>query len=247
MENLMRIREPLAWAVVVLSALMLVYQALQILWYMVAGVEWYQVGDSAWPPIAIDWIFGWQGVDYPLLLVLVVVAAGCWFPPAVTRARAIALAAAWVATVSVALPWAVVAFALLVSPRAALTSVTVLDWWAWVSLLRPLIITGLGVVAAVALWALARRPAEADESEDEPAAEADRVALEEAEDANPTVWKPTEATGAVWRTADEAATGAPGARFLEPGNPDSPGAEWADDAPRAEAGPPDDWRPPANS
>lgn len=243
MENLIRIREPLAWAMVVLSALMLVYLGVELVWYSLAGMEWYQVGDRSMPPISIGWIFGWQGVDYALLLVLVVAVAGCWFPPVVARARTIALAAAWVTTVTVALPWLVLAFALLVWPRAALASVMLPEWWSWLGLLHPAVATGVGVVAAIALWALARPPAEQDES-DELAAELDPAEPDEAEDEHPTVWKPSEATGTVWRTADEAAAGAPGSRFLDP---EKTSPEWADDASRPEAGRPDDWRPPTNS
>ncbi|MCW5954756.1 MAG: hypothetical protein KIT69_21080 [Propionibacteriaceae bacterium] len=246
MENLMRIREPLAWAIVVLSALLLVYQGLQIAWYMVAGIEWYQVGDSVAPPISISWIFGWQGIDYVLMLVLFLAVAGCWIAPAVARARTMTLTAAWIASVAVALPWAVVAFALLVSPLAALASVTPMGGWGWAGLLYPLITTGVGAVAAIALWALARRPAEESESSDEPDAEAGPAELDEAEAENPTVWKPAEATGTVWRTADEAAAGAPGVRSLESGETAPAGAEWAEEAVRPEPGTSGDWRPPTS-
>ena len=260
MENLIRIREPMAWAMVVLAALMLVFQGVQLVWYLGAGVVWYPVGDGTSPPISIDWIFGWQGVDYALLLVLVVAVAACWLAPVVARARAIALAAAWVTTVTVALPWLVVAIALLVSPLAATSSLVRLDWWAGLSLLHPLITTGVGVVVATALWARGPRPAAgggggAHVPADAPAPPA--AAPDPDEDERATIWKPSEATGTVWRTADEAAAGAPGSRSLG-GGTTPPAAESADDLFRPQAGPADDalrretgsvddWRPSANS
>lgn len=242
MENLMRIREPLAWTMVVLSALMLAYQAIQITWYLIASVEWYPVGDSVRPPLSISWIFGWQGVDYALMLALFVAVAGCWFAPVIQRARTIALVAAWVTTVTVAMPWVVIALTLLVSPASALNTMGPWEWWMPLGLLHPLITTGVGVVAAVALWALARRPAGPEESEDESDAEAGPA---EPDAEKPTVWKPAEATGTVWRTADEAASGAPGSRSLESGTTGSAGAERSGDAPRPEPATGEEWRPPS--
>ena len=251
MENLMRIRGRLAWALVVLAVLTLAFQVVQLTWYLQESVHWYSEGSgSREVTISISWVFGWQGVDYALMLALVVAAAACWVSPAVPRARGIALAAAWTATLTVALPWAAVVFSLLISPETALGSVfSSWEWWLSVSLLHPLITSGVGVVAAIALWALARRPAEQVEDEDRPDGEAesaDTAELDAAEDEHPTVWKPSDATGTVWRTADEAAAGAPGSRSLASGKTSS-GTEWAQDASRLEPGPSDDWRPPANS
>ncbi len=249
MENLMRIREPLAWALVGLAAVSFVLQAVQIVWYLLESVQWYTVGGGDGRLISISWIFGWQGSDHALLLALIVAVVGCWAAPAVPRARPIALTAAWIATGTVAFPWLVVALGLLTWPSSVLTSEAPWEWWMSIGLLPPLIATGVGVVAAIALWALARRPPEESEDEDEGEDEgepADPRELDEAEEEHPTVWKPAEATGTVWRTADEAAAGAPGARSLEPGRTASPGAEWADETDPPEPGPSDDWRPPSS-
>lgn len=249
MENLIRIREPLAWALMVLAALTLAFQAVQIVWYLLESVQWYTVGgDTGGPSVSINWIFGWQGVDYALMLALVAVVAGCRVGPAVPRARTIALMTAWIASLTVALPWVVVGLSLLVAPSSALGSLQPWEWWMSVSLLHPLITSGVGVVAAIALWALARPSAAEDEVEDdggdEPQSD-DPAQLDGGEEEHPTVWKPAEATGTVWRTADEAAAGAPGARSLDSPKTAPMGAEWAHDAPQPDAGSSDDWRPPS--
>lgn len=234
MENLKRIREPLAWALITLSGLSLLMLILQFSMYLL---------DSE---VIFGWVLGLQTVDYGLTFALVAVAWVCALAPAVPRARTIALVAAWVVALTTALPWAF----------AVLSLLTPAGWPAWISewsswqlmgLLYPLVNTGVGVVAAIALWALARSPEPAEDDVDEETEPADQGAAVDEPAGDPTVWRSDQATGSVWRTADEAATGAPGTTSLgvigtggqaasPPAEPGLPGAS-ADDA----------WRPPASS
>lgn len=260
MENLKRIREPLAWTLVVLTGLSLAYQIFQLAGYVTSGVLVYQVGGGVTVQVGgdsrpgvdttIGWLLNLQDVDTALLLALVAAVAGCHAAPTVPRARAIGQAAAWVVTLMVALPWVVVAVGLLVWPSATLTE-SGWDALALPSLLAALVDAGVAVVAVIALWALARRPPEVDEGDEEPDSDEDPDGAAElaepdaAADENPAIWKPAEATGTVWRTADEAAAGAPGARSLEPGKVTSAGAEGTDQTIRPRPDPADDWRPSA--
>ena len=236
METLKRIREPLAWAMVVLAALWLAYQIANQVTTQLYVLD---PEDGHTVTVVVTWaLVSINRVELSLLLGLVLAAVGCAATPATPRSRAIALAAAWVATLSVALPW-LVGLGSAVQWRPE--DVTVVSGWDVTSPLDfvvPLLETAVGVVAAIALWALARRP-----SDDEPD-EGDGIAIEAdpAHDPAPpdpaTVWRPSEATGTVWRTADEAAAGVPGIHAT------GSGAEWAEHAVAPEAAPADDWRPP---
>mgnify|MGYP001398985323 CR=1 FL=1 len=252
MENLKRIREPLAWAMVALAALTLLVQVAQKAAYLLDSIVTYQVGSDSGGAVIV---LGWQTVDYALMIALVAAAAGCWLSPAVPRARAIALTAAWVATLIVAVPWVEFGLAALTRPSSWLTSTEFGAWGVLLDLIGLLVNTGVGVVAVIVLWALARRP---DEDETEAEVESDDPEeLDVTPEERPTVWQPAEATGTVWRTADEAAAGAPGARSLESAeagqlsNParrsPAAGSEWADGATRPEPLPNQDWRPPSGA
>lgn len=243
-ENLKRIREPLAWAVVVLAAL---WSALQLASQLLTGVYVLDPDDGSTVTVVVTWaLMNISRANLGLLLALILAAVGCAAAPATPRTRAIALAAAWVATLSVALPW-LVGLALVLLGRSE--SVTVVSGWEMTALLdlgAPVIETAVGVVAVIALWALARRATgdEPDEDEDEdPAIEApedDPAPLDPA-----TVWKPSEATGTVWRTADEAAAGVPGTPSPRRAQGAATGPEWAAPGGPSELGEADDWRPPA--
>ncbi len=242
METLKRMREPLAWAMVALTALELVLVVLQMLLY---GDFMVLDNGEVDGGTVISYLLSAQTVDYALLFGLTLAVWGCALAPATARARTVALAAAWLATLVVAAPWIAAVISFLDWPARGAGISLRWDWWTVSSLLYPLVYTGAGVVATVALWALARRPQDdapddEEQDEDELALEAGDAAADEPEpeDEQPTVWKPAEAAGAVWRTADEAASGAPGARFLDPSSGDEPDA-----TPRAEH----DWRPPGAS
>lgn len=239
MENLKRIREPLAWALIAVTAAALLLNAIQLAAYLV----------EANPEVMVGWIFSLQTADYALLLGLVAVAAGCALAPVVPRARTIARVAAWLAALSVALPVGFAVFALLAWPVTWSIASSSFSPWVLVAMLYPLMNVTIGTLAAVALFALARPPREDDAAavEDGPGP-ADRAESSDdpADDDHPTVWKPAEASGTVWRTADEAAAGIPGARSLEPES-GSRAAEWAQEGTAPEPAPRDDWRPPATS
>ncbi|MGC3955922.1 MAG: hypothetical protein QM804_17035 [Propionicimonas sp.] len=242
MENLKRIREPLAWALIGLTALTLLLQFGLFWWNLVeagGGIE-----------TAIGWLFAMPAADPALLLALVVAAVGCALRPAVPRARPVALAAATVATLAVVLPWALMFFGLVVWPAVSEVWAGDSDWWRTLLVLYPPARVGIGVLAAIALWVLGLRSAArtaTGEVAADPAEPADEVAepvgSEPAPAEHPTVWKPTEATGTVWRTADEAAAGAPGAPSLGA----STASEWALEQPRREPAPSEDWRPPSTA
>ncbi len=243
MENLKRIREPLAWVLIVLATLRLLLIALQ-LWSLTTDPE---MGALA------SWVFNVQTVDYGMAVAMVVAVVGCAASPAVPRVRRLALVAAWVATLTVLLPWLMVLYSLLVGPEASLSWVMESLEWLWLAVVRIVADAGLGVIAAIALWAVALAPrgqvAEEDEADGEIEAEPEPVAADpdEIEAEHPTVWKPGEATGTVWRTADEAAAGAPGTRSLHSPQQAGSASEWAHDAEPGVAAPSEDWRPPSGS
>lgn len=244
MENLKRIREPLAWVLIGLLALVALLLSVQLAWSLVES----EGGLFA----SYNWLFVVQSSDETLVLAVVAAVAGCAARPAVARARAIALIAALVATLSFVLP---LVFGVLSMMRWLPETEMLLaepTWWLTLTMLYPPAQTGLVLIAAIVLWVLAAKPrvrsgeATSDEaaSEDqESEADDDPAAGPELE--NPSVWQPSEATGAVWRTADEAAAGAPGARFLEPSPEDPADSEWAHEAPAPKPQPNQDWRPPA--
>lgn len=244
MENLKRIREPLAWLMVVVAALALAFEIAQ-LWWQLSEYSYTVTSDGS-PLGFVGWLTSLRQIDYSLLVAVVVAVVGCAVAPAVPRARLIATVSAWVATAMVALPWIVGVIAAL-QPSESTDVYISWDLWMGFSALYPLINTALGVAAVIALWALARPPRDdaQDETEGEPIA-ADspaELSADEPEDEHPTTWKPSEATGTVWRTADEAASGAPGTHALAPPPAAATHAsEWAERP--TEAVRHDDWQPP---
>ena len=206
-ENLKRIREPLAWVVVVALAGQLLALSTQLVWY---------VEGSSTPDIAFWAAQGMLLSWAPFLLAAVAAVWACHAAPSSPRAVPLATTAAVVATIGVGLGIGLGGYAVAASP-------TPLDYLAGALMDLPAAL--LGVVAVVALWALARPVA------GEAAAEAELPAQLEpaADDDRPApVWRREEAAGTVWRTADEAAAGAPGSWSIatpdEPGEPDAPRA-----------------------
>lgn len=215
LENLKRIREPLAWAALGIVVLAILTSAAQVLLYV----------DLSDVVNHLYWAYSAQAGWSLFLLVLALAVWGCAVTPAIPRARLLATLSAWVGTLAVGLPLVVVAISMAgATPRFMPDLLP--------SALAVLPDTLLGVLAVVVLWALARRePEEWDEDEEDevaaiaPAPEADAAPAPE----RPTVWNRTEATGTAWRTADEAASGAPGTASLA--SPDEA----------------DDWGPPPRS
>ena len=90
----------------------------------------------------------------------------------------------------------------------------------------------LKALAAGALWVLVRG-VHAGRIDTAPRLRSRRCSSpspEPAVEENPTVWKRGEAAGAVWRTADEAATGAKGASRLPTPEAPAAGAIFRDEA-----------------
>lgn len=199
LENLKRIREPLAWILVVIIALQFVLRAVLPLVGLATGL--YQFQNPTDLGITL-WTIAMGAISYPLALALLGVVVSCAVQPAVGRLRTLANAAAWVVSVAVAVELGCLLFAAL-----QLAPLNQLDPVAMVSTLLDLLVSG---AVAVALWALVRDQEEEAPEDAEPAV---AEGSEEApEDSGPApVWSRSEATGTVWRTADEAASGAPGA------------------------------------
>lgn len=205
MESLKRMREPLAWGLIALAALTLALQAVGLVQRVaeigrvrvtVIGPGHYQVemsgdeagelsmGEQLAAVTAVgDWSSGLRELDQLLLLALVVAVAACSVGPAVARARRLALAAAWTASLSVGLAWGFAGFALRAwQPAEEVWLPAVL-----VDGLAPALNSGTAVLATIALWALARRPraTTGGEATDAPAAEPVAVVAED-----PSVWQP---------------------------------------------------------
>ncbi len=165
MENLRRVREPLAWALVVLVGVTRIGPLLALAWYamdwrlayLVRGMVIRMDTDSGEGAItAIGWL-DLQGQAHALMLALVVAVLGCRLAPAAPRARVLALVAAWTGTLVLALPWAFGGFSLLL--RVLLTTDSS-AWspWSASELSHRLAGTGIALAAVIALWSLARRP-----------------------------------------------------------------------------------------
>jgi hypothetical protein len=203
-ENLKRIREPLAWAVIALVVANLGLGIAQLVLQLRQEVPVFE---------AFSAISG-SLMNISLVIAVVALACLCFFiAPATRHARTVTLAAAWVLSVGVLLT--AVAFGLGVV--AAGTAVGVV-----LEIIGGLLDLLLKAVAAGALWVLLRGvsagridTAPALEPPPEPAALPEPAVPEQR-----TTWGRGEAAGTVWRTADEAAAGAPGsARMPAAGEP----------------------------
>ncbi|MEA4943482.1 MAG: hypothetical protein VB080_03500 [Propionicimonas sp.] len=248
MENLGRIREPLAWAMVGLTAVALVFHVAQFAVFVAGDGAYLVIDQDLSATFFAGWTLGLQSISGALFVGLALAVAGCQVAPVLPRARLVARVAAWLATLTVGVGWGVSAYALAAWEGAGESSVMLRIWSGigdWINLG---VESGIAVVAVIALWALSRRPC-VDEAESQDAGEtADQQPSDVAgdapgEDEQPAVWKPTEASGAVWRTAGEAAAGAPGRQALESAQAVD-GFEWAPRPARNEAESNNDWQPP---
>lgn len=204
-ENLKRIREPLAWAVIALVVANLGLGIAQLVLQLQQEVPVFE---------AFSAISG-SLMNISQVIAVVALACLCFFiAPATPRARLVTLVAAWVLSVGVLLTG--VAFALGVV--AAGTAVGVV-----LEIIGGLLDLLLKAVAAGALWVLLRgvSAGRIDTAAPAPAVEplpGQSALPEPAAPEQRTTWGRGEAAGAVWRTADEAAAGAPGAaRMPTPG------------------------------
>lgn len=198
-ENLKRIREPLAWAVVALVVANLVLGMVELVHQLQQAVPLFDAFQA----------IGNSLLNISLVIALVALVCTCFFiTPATRHARQLTLVAACVLTIGVALT--LVSYVL----GAAAADDPVGRAFEIVGGLLDL---ALKALAAGALWVLLRgvNAGRIDTAPPAPAIEnaSTTVADEETETVAtpPTTWQRSEAAGTVWRTADEAAAGEPGA------------------------------------
>lgn len=210
-ENLKRIREPLAWAVVGLVAAGLVLGLVRLV--LLLTLDRVPVFE-AFQDIGLSLM--------PLSLVLALVALVCtclFLAPATPRAHLLTRVAAWVLTAGVGLTLV----CMLLGVAASANAFTIV-----LEVFGGLLDVTIKALAAGALWVLLRGVGAGRIDTAPPQVEPE--ATPPMASTTPTVWKRQEAAGAVWRTADEAAAGAPA----------SAGAS----SPAADPPPGDRWRPP---
>ena len=194
-ENLKRIREPLTWAVIAIVAAYLVLGIVQLV---------IQLRDSV-PVFEVFAEIGASLMNMSLVLAVVALVCTCFFiSPATRHAMLVTKVAAWVLTVGVLLT-------LVCSMLGVAASANVMG--VIFEIIGGLLDLLLKAVAAGSLWVLLRG-VHAGRIDTAPSAEpvtAPAVEPVTTTDLPATTWQRGEATGAAWRTADEAASGAPGA------------------------------------
>lgn len=202
-ENLKRIREPLTWAVLAIVAANLVLGVVQVVLHMRQNPDIFAAFAEA----------GGSLLNVSLLIALVALVCTCFFiTPATPHALLVTMVAAVVTTIGVLLT-------LISTVLGLVASVNTVS--AVLEIIGGLLDLALKALAAGVLWVLIRgvhagridTAAAAAPRNTEPLPPASTPA---------TTWQRDEAAGAVWRTAEDAATGAPGAtRMPEAG--DTPG------------------------
>nr|WP_300145365.1 hypothetical protein [Propionicimonas sp.] len=194
-ENLKRIREPLAWAVIALVVANLVLGIVQLVVQLQQAVPVFEAFQA----------IGSSLMNMSLVIAVVALVCTCFFiAPATRHAHAVTLVAAIVLSVGVVLTAVCTVLGVVAAGNA---------FGVVMEIVGGLLDLLLKALAAGALWVLLRgvragRIDTAAPAAIEPApAAADLPAPVEPR----TTWQRGEASGAVWRTADEAASGAPGA------------------------------------
>lgn len=203
-ENLKRIREPLTWAVIVLVAANIVLRIVELVLQVQQAVPLFDAFEA----------IGGSLLNISLVIALVALVCTCFFiAPATHRARLVTLVAAWVLSVGVVLTLA----------SYVMGAVAADDPFGRVlEIIGSLLDLVLKAVAAGALWVLLRG-VNAGRIDTAPTARPLAIppvveAVAEPAASEPrTTWQRDEAAGAVWRTADDAAAGAPGASRMPTG------------------------------
>ncbi len=207
-ENLKRIREPLTWAVIAIVAANIVLGLVELVIQLREAV----------PVFAAFQEIGASLMNMTLVLAVVALVCTCFFiAPATPRALLLTKVAAWVLTVGVLLT-------LICSMLGVAASANVMGViFEIVGGLLDLLLKG---VAAGSLWVLLRgvdagridtaEPAPAPAA---PVVDAPAVDAPGAKELPATTWQRSEAAGAAWRTADDAASGAPGAPRIPASSP----------------------------
>ena len=211
-DNLKRIREPLTWAVIAVLAANIVLGMVELVIQLRQSVPVFEVLQE----------IGSTLVSLTLAVVVVALVCTCFFiAPATPHALLVTRIAAAVLTLGVLLSLVCSAIGLGASANAVGVAFEIIGG------LLELILKAL---AAGALWVLSRG---VNAGRIDTAAPAPEVVAEPAPgtiEEVPTVWQRSEATGAVWRTADEAATGARGAARLPAQEPPASAAIFRDEA-----------------
>ena len=196
------IREPLAWAVLALVAANLVLGLVRLVLLLTLDKV---------PVFAAFQEIGLSLMPLSLVLALVALVCACLFlAPSTPRAYLLIRVAAWVLTVGVGL--AVVCMLLGVAASANAFTVVL-------EIFGGLLDVIIKALAAGSLWVILRGVG-AGRIDTAPTADADQQAQEKpptTESGAPTVWSRDSASGAAWRTADEAASGHPGLSALPEG------------------------------
>ncbi len=212
-DNLKRIREPLTWAVIAIVAANIVLGMVHLVIQLQQSAPVYEAFQE----------IGSSLMSLSLVLAVVALVCTCFFiAPATPHALLVTRVAAGVLSVGVVLTLVCSAMGVAASANPLGVAFEI------VGTLLDLILKAL---AAGVLWVLMRG---VDAGRIDTAAPAALPALVEAEPVTttedvPTVWQRGEATGAVWRTADEAATGVRGATRLPASEPPAPGAIFRDE------------------
>lgn len=201
-DNILRFREPSTWLVLAVTV------AGMVLALVRSGVSMATGGTGA---IAASQDVANSAMNLTLVVVIVALVCACLFiPPSTPRAVAVTRAAAFVVTVGTLLTLVAMVAGLSASAGALGVVLEALGG------LLDVILKG---AACVVLWLLVRA---IGAGRLEPAESALPAVVEEpAVEQNPRQapsWRPSEASGSVWRTASEAADGAPASGHGQPGS-----------------------------
>ena len=231
-ENLKRIREPVAWAVVAIIAAGLVLGIVRLV--MLLTLE-------RVPVFAAFQEIGMSLMNVTLVVALIALVCACLFlAPATPRALRLASVGAVVVGVGAVLQLVCMVLGVAASANAFAVLMEIIGGVLDVSFK----FLGAGV-----LWVL-HRGVDAGRLETAPPAPP-RTEVALAQPATPPVWRSDEATGTAWRSANEAAAGArPGGSAVpsEPVAPSvSPSSRWQPSRPAGDpadpAAPESRWRP----
>lgn len=203
-DNLKRIREPVAWIVLATVAAGLVLGIVRLVMLLL----WEKV-----PAFAAFQDIGLSLMNLALVIALIGLVCACMFlPPATPRALTLARVGAVVVGVGTVLQL----ICLVMGVAASANALAVIF-----EILGGLLDVVLKAVAAGVLWVL-HRGADAGRLDMAPPPAAPAAELVPAEPTTPAVWQPEQATGTAWRTANEAAAGARPGESTPPADAEKP-------------------------
>lgn len=199
-ENILRFREPATWLVLVVTV------ASMVLALARSGVAMATGGTSA---VAASQDVANSAMNLTLVVVIVALVCACLFiAPSTPRGPAVARAAALVVTVGTLLTLV----AMLVGLSASAGALGMV-----LEALGGLLDVILKTTASAVLWLLVRAMSAGRLEPAVSAVAAEVPALPADQPRQAPTWRPSEASGSVWRTASDAADGAPAAGHGTPG------------------------------